>query len=255
MSLQNKKIDGSYVIWGKNIIFEALRTGQAISKIFIYKGLDHKEKDEMVREAQRHSIGVQLVEREELKTISRTEKNQGIVARISDFKTYDLREGIEYLGSLPRPRLVIILDSIHDPQNLGSILRSSAAAGVNLLMMNDSRSCPISESVFRVSEGGIFHQKIARLPNLVNAIKRLKDIGFWIYGFEADAVQNYWDGDLSGDVALLLGSEGEGMRELSRKNCDIMLKIPITGAVNSLNVAVTSALGVYEVLRQRNSQK
>jgi 23S rRNA (guanosine2251-2'-O)-methyltransferase len=255
MSKNYRKKTGGFAICGKNIVCEAMESGRKLSRIFLYRNLGPREKERISLLAGQSGVPVEYRDREDLLRISGTDRNQGIVGILESFSTVEFSEAMETLQEISGPKLVVVLDSINDPQNFGSIIRTASAGNVNLIVTNENRSCPVSETVLRVSEGGAFYVPISVAGNLSQSLKRLKESGFWIYGFEADATGDYYKTDLKGDVALVFGGEGSGLRELTRKSCDMLLRIPIFGKISSLNVAVSAALGIFEVLRQRDTQK
>jgi len=252
-SRRNALSEGRFVISGKNVVFEALKKNVELDVLHVYKKIGDGEMELILNLARENGVNVRFSDRDEIDRISGSLNNQGVCAFVRKFTTLDLNGGISQLKGITKPRLVIALDSINDPQNLGSIIRTSAAAKVDMILINQARSCPLSEAVFKVSQGGIFHVPIISTPNLVEGIKRFKDIGFWVYGFEAFAPKLYFAEKFTKDVVLVFGSEGEGLRELTKKSCDLMLKIPISGEISSLNVSIATALGIFEVLRQRES--
>lgn len=244
------KVEEKIVIYGRNTVLESLNSANPVSEIYIYAQIEKGDKEKFLRLAEEKAVKVRFCERAELLKITGTEKNQGVAGILKKFDVLNLRDGVQAVSEARKPRLVIVLDSLGDPQNLGSVLRTAGAASVDMVVMNDANSCPISGTVFKVSAGGIFHVPVC-VCNISQYIDRLKELGFWIYGFETGGDKIYNRTDMKGDLALVFGSEGEGLRDLTRKKCDFLLKIPIPGRVSSLNVSVSAALGIYEVLRQR----
>jgi 23S rRNA (guanosine2251-2'-O)-methyltransferase len=144
-----------------------------------------------------------------------------------------------------------LLDGIEDPHNLGAIIRSSLAAGADGVVITERRSAPLTESVARASAGALEHLPVARVTNLARAIQELKDSGYWLIGLDERAPQNLTQADFTGAVGIVLGSEGKGLHDLVRKNCDFLVSIPTTGPVRSLNVSVAAGIVLFEAVRQR----
>lgn len=253
MSRSKKKGSKEIVLCGKNTVLEALKTSADLEKVYVYENLDNNLLNAVSRLAQTSSVALEYLSREELEKVSKTPSNQGLAALLRGYEPLDHRSALSILDKKQGPRIVAGLDSVSDPQNLGAIIRTCAAAGVDLLILNEARSSSISQTVFRVSQGGMFHLPVCCVPNLVNFIKRLKDKGFWVYGFENITDNVYSRIDYPKDCLLIFGSEGEGLRNLTKKSCDMLVKIPISGPISSLNVSVAAALGIFEVLRQRNT--
>ncbi len=167
---------------------------------------------------------------------------------------YDESDMASVLEDKENP-LVLILDCIQDPHNLGACLRSADAAGCALVIMPKDKSAPITETVRRVACGGAESVPIARVTNLARAMDKLKDLGFWITGFADEAKQALYDIDLKGSVAMVMGAEGEGMRRLTGEKCDFLARIPMAGAVPCLNVSVATGVCLFEAVRQRVTRK
>ena len=248
-----QKNSSDYIIYGRNTVKEALATGQDVHSLYVYRGIVDPEISSLDETARARGIAISRVERDVLSKLTGTDKHQGIACRLNSFTTFVLKEILASKKQMDQS-IAVVLDSINDPGNLGAIIRSSSAAGVDFLVMNDKRSCPLSSAVFKTSQGGIFHLPVCREVNLARSMEKLKDSGYWVYGFEAGAQKNYFEADFKGKVALVFGSEGKGLRELTEKSCDMLLRIPIKKSINSLNVSVCAALGIFEVLRQRALQ-
>lgn len=240
------------IIEGRNAVIEALRAGRAIDKIFIAKGDVDKTLGHIASKARAAGIVVVEADRRKLDYMSQTHAHQGVIA-LAAVREYCSIEDIfaiaEEKGEAP---FIVVCDEISDPHNLGAIIRSAECAGVHGIIIPKRRSAGLTTIVDKASAGAAEHMAIARLPNLPTAIKQLKDRGVWVYGTAADGASDLWHTDLSGAVALVIGSEGDGMGRLVRENCDHIISLPMHGKLNSLNASNAAAITMYEVLRQRS---
>lgn len=240
------------IIEGRNAVIEALRAGRAIDKIFIAKGDVDKTLGHIASKARAAGIVVVEADRRKLDYMSQTHAHQGVVA-LAAVREYCSIEDIfaiaEERGEAP---FIVVCDEISDPHNLGAIIRSAECAGVHGIIIPKRRSAGLTTIVDKASAGAAEHMALARVPNLPAAIKQLKDRGVWVYGTAADGASDLWHTDLSGAVALVIGSEGDGMGRLVRENCDHIISLPMHGKLNSLNASNAAAITMYEVLRQRS---
>ncbi len=177
--------------------------------------------------------------------------HQGIAARVSKFQTTSIEEMVN-ASAKNGPSFFLLLDGINDPQNCGALMRSALCAGVQGVIMPSKRSVPLTPAVSKASAGALEHMPVTRVVNLVRSMQYLKDQGIWISGMDASATQTIWDADLAGPTAIVVGNEGKGLRALVKKECDLLVSIPQTGPLGSLNASVAGALAMYEVVRQRN---
>nr|WP_275889083.1 23S rRNA (guanosine(2251)-2'-O)-methyltransferase RlmB [Desulfobulbus rhabdoformis] len=242
------------MIWGINAVSEALAqsAGGGVSEILVQSGKAGPRLQQIIDTARERSIAVRFVDPARMR-VPRTCRHQGVVARLSEAKLLDLDTLLSGLGE-PRQEQapkVLVLDSIQDPRNLGSILRSALAAGFSRIIMTRERSVPVTGTVARTSAGAVAHMQICRVVNLADTLNVLKERGFWIFGAvaEEDAASIY-STDFSGPVALVIGSEGKGIRPLVRKQCDHLVTIPMPGSFNSLNASVAAAVIMFEVARR-----
>ena len=240
------------IIEGRNAVIEALRAGRAIDKIFIAKGDVDKTLGHIASKARDKGIVVVEADRRKLDFMSRTHAHQGVVAlaAVRDYcSVADILAAAAESGEAP---FVIVCDEISDPHNLGAIIRSAECAGAHGVIIPKRRSAGLTAIVDKASAGAAEHMAIARVPNISAAIKELKDSGLWIYGTAADGSNGLWSTDLTGPIALVIGSEGDGMSRLVKENCDFILSLPMKGRVSSLNASAAAAVTMYEVLRQRS---
>ena len=187
-----------------------------------------------------------------IEQITGTSKNQGIVAAVKQPKHLDSKTALNFIKKIHMP-LILILDGLQDPRNVGACLRTANASGVDLIVTPRSRSVINTPVVSKASAGASALIPIAEIPNLVRFMKELKQLGIWIFGTSNQADLNYWDADYTCPMAIIVGSEGKGMRALTTKHCDYLISIPMIGQIESLNVSVATGVLLYEVVRQRSS--
>lgn len=242
------------IIEGRNAVIEAMRAGRTIDKIFIAKGEVDKTLGHIASKAREKGIVVVEADRRKLDFMSQTHAHQGVVA-LAAVREYcsvdDIFALAESRHELP---FIIICDEISDPHNLGAIIRSAECAGAHGIIIPKRRSAGLTAIVDKASAGAAEHMAIARVPNIPSAIKELKDRGVWIYGTAADGACPLWSTDLSGSIALVIGSEGDGMGRLVRESCDFILSLPMCGKLSSLNASNAAAITMYEVFRQRSGK-
>ena len=233
----------SRLIIGKNACREALNSNNLEA---LYLTIQNKE---LIDLAKKRGINYEIVNKEKLDSMTKG-NHQGAIAISKDFKYYEINEII----SDDKYSLIIILDGLKDPHNLGAILRTSEATGVDGVIIPKNRSVHLSEVVSKVSTGASEIVKVSEVVNLSKTIDYLKDKGYWIVGAEhMEGSVNYWDLDYNMKIALVIGSEGEGISRLVRVKCDFLVDIPMNGKINSLNASVSCALLVYEIRRKQRS--
>ncbi len=234
------------ILYGRRIIEEALLAGKNFEEVYIslhFKG-------DILVVLKVNGIPVRRVREETLSKMCGTSNHQGIVGVTSSFNYYSLEEIIKVLDKEKYP-VVLALDEIQDPHNLGAILRSADGAGVSGVIMGERRTAPLTSVVAKASSGAVFHLKIARVKNLLSVIHIMKEKGFWIFGAHPEGERNYFEVDLLLPLLLVVGSEGKGLRGNIKKKCDLLLRIPMKGKTDSLNVSVATAIILYEALKQR----
>ena len=178
--------------------------------------------------------------------------SQGIVANVTDFNYSTIEEILEYANIKNEPPFIVILDKIEDPHNLGAIIRTCECMGVHGIVIQKRNACQVTDTVEKVAAGACSYVKISRQTNITEVIKLLKKQGLWIYGLDMSGESNIYNTDLSGPIALVIGNEGDGISRLVKENCDVLMKIPMFGNINSLNASVACAISIYEVVRQKN---
>ena len=240
------------IIEGRNAVMEALRAGRAIDKLFINKGEVDKTLGHIASTARDKGVVVVECDRRKLDFMSQTHAHQGVIAvcAVRDYCTVDdILALAEERGEAP---FVIVCDEISDGHNLGAIIRSAECAGAHGVIIPKRRSAGLTAVVDKASAGAAEHMAIARVPNLPAAIRELKERGLWIYGTAADGSSDLWHTDFTGPLALVIGSEGDGMGRLVSESCDYIVSLPMKGQLSSLNASAAAAITMYEILRQRS---
>lgn len=239
------------IIEGRNAVIEALRAGRSIDKIYIAKGDVDKTLGHIASKARAAGIVVVEADRRKLDFMSQTHAHQGVIALAAVKEYCTLDDIFAVAAERSEDPFIIICDEISDPHNLGAIIRSAECAGAHGVIIPKRRSAGLTAIVDKSSAGAAEHMAIARVPNLSAAIKDIKARGVWVYGTAANGQNDLWHTNLSGAVALVIGSEGDGMGRLVSDNCDFIISLPMRGRVSSLNASTAAAITMYEVLRQR----
>jgi 23S rRNA (guanosine2251-2'-O)-methyltransferase len=240
---------------GRNSVLEALKSGRSINRIFVAKGEREGSVNQIIAMARQSHILIQEIERAKLDAMSVTHAHQGVIALTAAKDYVEVDEILESAAASGRPPFLIILDEITDSHNLGSILRTANAAGVHGVIIPKRRAVGLTSVVSKASAGAIEYVPVARVTNIVQTIEMLKKQNIWVVGTDSTGDAAYFDRDLTGPVALVIGSEGEGMGKLVRESCDFVVNIPMLGQITSLNAAVAGAIVTYEIVRQRSKKK
>lgn len=240
------------IVEGRNAVIEALRAGRAIDKIFIARGDVDKTLGHIASKAREKGIVVVESDRKKLDFMSQTHAHQGVIALCAVREYCNVDDIFAIAEERNEKPFIIVCDEISDPHNLGAIIRSAECAGAHGVIIPKRRSAGLTAIVDKASAGAAEHMAIARVPNIPAAIKELKDRGLWIYGTAADGQSGLWNTDFTGSMALVIGSEGDGMGRLVRESCDFIVSLPMKGQVSSLNASAAAAIVMYEVLRQRS---
>ena len=234
-------------IYGRNVIVSRLKEAKDIEELYILESFKDRKILDMVFNTR---IKTFFCKKSKLDSLAGNEFHQGIVAKIHTYDYYDFDELIEELDCVENS-LIVMLDGIEDPHNFGAILRSCEAMGVNGVVVPKHGSCPLNSTVAKASTGAIDNVKVSEVVNLNNAIKKLKENGYWIVGAEANNSVDYRAVDYKGKIVLVVGSEGKGISKLVISNCDYKVKLPMVGKVNSLNVSVACAVLLYQIYNSR----
>lgn len=246
---------GRYV-YGINPVLEALRARPGdIESIAIAEGhLASRAAAEIFSRARESGIRVQKVARERLHAMTDGGVHQGVVAEVKEFQYAELEELLEAAQESERPGLIVVLDGIQDPHNLGAIARSAFALGAHGLVIGKDRAAQVTGAVDKASAGAISHLPLARVVNISRALETLKEAGLWIVAADPEGTQRLQDAKLDGPLAVVVGAEGAGVREGVLKHCDFRVRIPMMGDLASLNASVSAALLLYEIARQRDAR-
>ena len=237
-------------IYGKQPVNEALESEWPVYEIIVRKGQDGSQLESILAKARSSGISITYMDDRDFDAVY-GKSAQGVAAVIGEVVFKDLDEVLGQVPSGEDP-LFVALDGIEDPQNLGSICRTSHAMGVHAVVIPRRRTAPIAEGAFKASAGAVFYQPVCEVPNIHHFIQWCKKNGIWVYGLDADGPVSLWDMDLKGPIGLIIGSEGKGLSRLARERCDGLIKIPMFGKINSLNSSVACGMSLYEVQRQRN---
>ena len=238
-------------IEGRNSVIELLESDRDINKILIAKGERHGSINKIIALAKERKIVIAEVERQKLNQISETGNHQGVIAIVPPFNYVEVDDILEKAKSRGEDPFILILDGIEDPHNLGSIIRTAETAGVHGVIIPKRRAASVNATVSKTSAGAVEHVKIARVNNLNETIKYLKENDIWVCGTDGSAKDYYYNQNLKGPLAIVIGSEGYGMSNLVSKNCDFLVKIPMKGKITSLNASVSAGIVIYEAVKQR----
>jgi len=245
--------ENSYIdqVEGRNAVIELLESGKDINKIFISNGEKHGSINKIIAMAKEKKVIINEVDKNKIRQMSQTDKNQGVIAIVPPFDYCEIDDIIEYAKTKNEKPFVVILDGIEDPHNLGSIIRTAETAGVHGVIIPKRRAAGVNSTVTKVSAGATQYMKIARVNNINEAIKELKENDVWICGTDMDTKKYHYEQDLTGGIGIVIGSEGYGMSRLVKENCDFLVKIPMNGKITSLNASVSAGIVIYEVVKQR----
>ena len=237
---------------GFHAVEEALAAGRALDRIVIARGRHGERVEAVVQLARSKSVPVRFEERSQIDRLAGTREHQGIAALAAAKPALELED---LLAAKTPQGLLVLLDGIEDPHNLGAIVRTALAAGAHGVVIPERRAVGLTDTVERASAGALAHLPVARVKNLVRAMEEMKEAGYWLIGLDERADKKYTEADFSGQVGIVLGSEGEGLHELTRKRCDFLVSIPTAGPVRSLNVSVAAGVMLFEAVRQRRATK
>ena len=230
------------LVYGRNVAKEILKKDKKVEKIILQEGFDDKEINSLIENG---NFKVEVKQKRDIDRLAEG-VHQGIILYIPDYKYKSLNEVLEN-----EPQFLVLLDHLEDPHNLGAIIRTSEAAGVDAIIMPKDRQVMINSTVMKTSVGTLDNMDIVAVTNLVQTIEELKKNGYWVVGTALENSVDYRDIDYSGKIALVIGNEGSGISRLVAKSCDFIAKIPMYGTTNSLNASVAAGIMIYEVVRNR----
>ena len=239
------------MIEGRNAVLEALRAGRAQDQVYIARGETDKALAHIAGLARERGVSVSDCDRRKLDAMSVTKAHQGVIAVCAVREYASLDDILALAESRGEAPFVVVCDEISDPHNLGAIIRSAECVGAHGVVIPRRRSAGLTAVVGKTSAGAAEHLPVARVANISAALQELKDRGLWVYGAAAEGSSPMWETDLTGPLALVIGSEGEGLGRLVRERCDFLVSIPLRGKVGSLNASTAAAVLMYEVLRQK----
>ncbi|WP_152400026.1 23S rRNA (guanosine(2251)-2'-O)-methyltransferase RlmB [Paenibacillus cellulositrophicus] len=243
------------IIAGKHSVTEALRSGRTINKIWIAENAQKHLTQPIIFEAKKLGVVIQQVDKRKLDQMAPGMQHQGVVAQAAPYayaEVEDILQAAEAKGESP---FILLLDEIEDPHNLGSILRTADCTGVHGVIVPKRRSAQVTATVSKTSAGAAEYVPVARVTNLGQTIEELKERGIWVVGTDVSASSEMYDTNVfDGPVAVVIGNEGKGMGRLIREKCDVLVKLPMKGQINSLNASVAAGVVMYEVLRRRRTQ-
>ena len=238
-------------IEGRNAVLELLESGKDINKIYITKGEKKGSINKIISLANEKRIVIVEKDKNQMDLMAGTENYQGVIAIVPPYEYVDIESILNVSKEKNKDPFILILDGIEDTHNLGAIIRTAESAGVDGIIIPKRRAASVNSTVSKVACGALEYMKIARVNNINDAIKKLKDNGVWICGTTLDAENYYYNQDLTGPLAIVIGNEANGISNLVKNNCDFLVKIPMIGNTQSLNASVSTGIIIYGALRQR----
>ena len=242
------------LIFGRNSVTEALRAGRSVNKIFLLDDRNNSALKKIFASAKEKKIIVEYLNRAKLDKICGGKNHQGVIAKVAAVQYSTLEEILNFAEEKNQPPFLILLDELEDPRNFGAILRTADAVGVHGVIIPKRRSVSLNSTVAKTSAGAAEYVKVAQVTNVAETLKKLRELDLKIVGADMDGEKNFQDADLTGGIVLIIGSEGKGMRRLTKENCDSLVKIPMVGKINSLNASVAGAILMYEIFNQRSKK-
>ncbi len=247
------EVSNMRAIYGMNPVRELLRAGGGdLSELWLAEGSERSRAfADLARLARERGAKIREAPRQKLDRLAGTDRHQGVVAVVADYRYRELAELLEVAKVAREPPLLVVLDGIEDPQNLGAIIRSAHALGAHGVVIPKDRAASVTPAVAKASAGAVEHCPVARVTNLAQTLERLKEAGVWTVATDAGGAEDLFQVDLSMPTALVMGSEESGVRSLVRRTCDRIVRIPMKGNVGSLNASASAAIALYEAARQR----
>ena len=243
------------VLVGRNAVTEALKSGRGINKLWIASGDREGSVSEIAALAKERGIVVQYVERAKIESLAGGHRHQGVLAYVAPVPYAELDDILKAAGEKGEAPFLVLLDELEDPHNLGALLRTADATGVHGILIPKRRSVSLNATVAKTSAGAVEYVPVARIGNIAQTLKKLKEKGFWVAGADMDGEKAYYEADLTGPLVLVVGSEGRGMSRLTKEACDFIVSMPMVGRINSLNASVAGSILMYESMRQRLQKK
>ena len=236
---------------GRNSVIELLKSGKDINKLYVQKGEKHGSILEIIGLAKQNRVIITELEKTKLDKMSQTHNHQGVIANIPPYEYCEIEDILQLANNKKEKPFILILDGIEDVHNLGSIIRTAECVGVHGIIIPKRRAASVNSTVNKTSAGATQYVKIARVNNINETIKYLKEQNIWIYATDMNGNSYYDEEDYNVGVGIVIGSEGFGISHLVKENCDFLVKIPMKGRINSLNASVSAGVVMYEVMKQR----
>ena len=243
-NLQELKIEG------RNAVLEAFRSGKPMDKVFLLDGCMDGPLKTIAREAKKHDTIINYVKKERLEQLSETGKHQGVIAMAAAYEYAKVEDILAKAEEKGEPPFILLLDGIEDPHNLGAIIRTANLAGAHGVIIPKRRAVGLTATVAKTSAGALNYTPVAKVANLTQTMKELKEKGMWFVGADMGG-ETMYQLDLTGPIGVVIGSEGDGMSKLVKENCDFIASIPMKGDIDSLNASVAAGILAYEIVRQR----
>ena len=253
--MSNKQENYNDQVEGRNSVLELLESGRDINKIYLQAGEKHGSIYKIIAIAKKRKILISEIDKNKIKQMAQTDNYQGVIAIVPPFEYVEIEDILQEAKQRNEDPLIVILDGIEDVHNLGSIIRTAETAGVHGIIIPKRRAASVNATVTKVSAGAVEHMKIARVNNLNETIRYLKEQGIWICGTDMDTNTYYDEQNLTGPIAIVIGSEGFGISRLVKENCDFLVKIPMKGKITSLNASVSAGIVIYEAVKQKRKNK
>lgn len=247
----NKEKSYDDQIEGRNAVLELLESDKDINKIYITAGPKKGSINKIIAIAKEKKIIVVEKEKRQMDMMAGTENYQGVIAIVPPYEYVDVQDILDEARKRNEDPFILILDGIEDTHNLGAIIRTAEAAGVHGIIIPKRRAASVNSTVSKIACGALQYMKIARVSNITDTINKLKEQGIWICGTDVNTDKYYYNQDLTGSLAIVIGNEANGISNLVKKQCDFLVKIPIIGNMQSLNASVSTGIIVYGALRQR----
>lgn len=239
-------------IEGRNAVLELLESNKDINKIYITKGELKGSINKIIAMASEKKVIIVQKDKKQMDMMAQSENYQGVIAIVPPYEYSEVEDILKVAKERNEEPFILILDGIEDTHNLGAIIRTAETAGIHGIIIPKRRAAQVNSTVSKVASGALQYMKIARVNNITDTISKLKDNGIWVCGTSIDAEKYYYDQDLTGPLAIVIGNEGKGISDLVKRNCDFSVKIPMKGKVTSLNASVSTGIIVYEAVKQRN---
>lgn len=243
------------ILYGINTVMEALRGKRRAFELFVSRDAHDRRLEKLLRLAAEKEVPVRNRERRDISRLCGTEHHQGVALRLEGFPYADLADILAACRASGESGLLLVLDGVQDPHNLGALIRSAACAGAHGVIIPRDRAARVTATVEKSAAGAAETIPVAQVTNLAQTLDELKEAGFWVFGTADSAATSLYGQDLTGNIIIVIGGEGEGMRPLVSKKCDFLVSIPLRGGVSSLNASVAGGVVLFEAVRQREMKR